>query len=135
MFILLYWRKLFFIIIPSDNKLTAFSYSEAIPFLAVTIGFERHSKLTRRVFQFSKETPLTKQEIKKTIMRAVDAVALPIARDAAMEITVLTLGAKSGISGLREFCLLSALLLAYDFVIMFTWYTAVLALKLEVTMA
>ncbi|EIE89473.1 hypothetical protein G6F46_006521 [Rhizopus delemar] len=105
--------------------------AEAIPFLAVTIGFERHSKLTRRVFQFSKETPLTKQEIKKTIMRAVDAVALPIARDAAMEITVLTLGAKSGISGLREFCLLSALLLAYDFVIMFTWYTAVLALKLE----
>ncbi|RCI04403.1 3-hydroxy-3-methylglutaryl-coenzyme A (HMG-CoA) reductase isozyme [Rhizopus stolonifer] len=105
--------------------------AEAIPFLAVTIGFERHCKLTRRVFQLSKETSLTKQEIRKTIMCAVDSVALPIARDAAMEITVLTLGAKSGISGLREFCLLSALLLAYDFVIMFTWYTAVLALKLE----
>lgn len=48
-----------------------------------------------------------------------------------MEITVLALGAKSGISGLREFCLLSAILLAYDFIIMFTWYIAVLALKLE----
>ncbi|KAI9245264.1 hydroxymethylglutaryl-coenzyme A reductase-domain-containing protein [Sporodiniella umbellata] len=105
--------------------------AEAIPFLAVTIGFERHCKFTRRVFQLSKETPLTKQEIKKTIMRAVDSVGLSIARDAAMEIFVLTLGAKSGISGLREFCFLSALLLAYDFVIMFTWYTAVLALKLE----
>ncbi|KAG1176781.1 hypothetical protein G6F70_003312 [Rhizopus microsporus] len=105
--------------------------AEAIPFLAVTIGFERHSKLTRRVFQISKETPLTKQEIRKTIMRAVDSVALPIARDAVMEITVLALGAKSGVSGLREFCLLSAILLAYDFIIMFTWYTAVLALKLE----
>lgn len=67
-------------------------------------------------------------------MRAVDSVALPIARDAVMEITVLTLGAKSGVSGLREFCLLSAILLAYDFIIMFTWYTAVLALKLEVMM-
>jgi hydroxymethylglutaryl-CoA reductase (NADPH) len=50
-----------------------------------------------------------------------------------MEITVLALGAKSGISGLREFCLLSAILLAYDFISMFTWYTAVLALKLEVS--
>lgn len=83
------------------------------------------------MFEFSKETPLTKQEIRKTIVRAVDSVALPIARDCIMEITVLALGAKSGISGLREFCLLSAILLAYDFIIMFTWYTAVLALKLE----
>lgn len=99
--------------------------------MAVTIGFERHFKLTKRVFEYSKETPLTKQEIRKTIMRAVDSVALPIARDCIMEITVLALGAKSGISGLREFCLLSAILLAYDFIIMFTWYIAVLALKLE----
>jgi hydroxymethylglutaryl-CoA reductase (NADPH) len=97
----------------------------------VTIGFERHIKLTKRVFEYSKETPLTKQEIKKTVLRAVDSVALPIARDCIMEITVLALGAKSGVSGLREFCLLSAILLAYDFIIMFTWYTAVLALKLE----
>lgn len=113
------------------SQLINYVYSEAIPFLAVTIGFERHFKLTKRVFEFSKETPLTKQEIRKTIVRAVDSVALPIARDCIMEITVLALGAKSGISGLREFCLLSAILLAYDFIIMFTWYTAVLALKLE----
>ncbi|KAI7900617.1 3-hydroxy-3-methylglutaryl coenzyme A reductase [Cokeromyces recurvatus] len=105
--------------------------AESIPFLAVTIGFERHFKLTKRVFEYSKEAPLTKQEIRTTIIRAVDSVALSITRDCIMEITVLIMGAKSGISGLREFCLLSAILLAYDFVIMFTWYTAVLALKLE----
>ncbi|KAI8338669.1 3-hydroxy-3-methylglutaryl coenzyme A reductase [Chlamydoabsidia padenii] len=105
--------------------------AEAIPFLAVTIGFERPFKLTKRVLQYSKETPLTKQEIRSTIMRAVDSVVLPIARDCFMEITVLVLGAKSGVAGLREFCLLSAILLAYDFVLLFTWYTAVLALKLE----
>ncbi|KAI8985320.1 hydroxymethylglutaryl-coenzyme A reductase-domain-containing protein [Pilobolus umbonatus] len=105
--------------------------AEAIPFLTVTIGFERHIKLTKRVFEYSKETSLTKQEIRKTIQKAMSSVALPIARDAIMEITVLALGAKSGISGLREFCLLSALLLAYDFILMITWYTAVLALKLE----
>lgn len=66
-------------------------------------------------------------------MRAVDSVVLPIARDCFMEITVLVLGAKSGVAGLREFCLLSAILLAFDFVLLFTWYTAVLALKLEVS--
>ncbi|CAO3615445.1 unnamed protein product [Cunninghamella blakesleeana] len=105
--------------------------AEAIPFLAVTIGFERPYKLTKRVFQYSKEQPLTKQEIRKTIMRAVDSVALSIVGDCFMEITVLVLGGKSGISGLREFCLLSAILLAYDFILLFTFYTAVLALKLE----
>ncbi|KAI8340612.1 3-hydroxy-3-methylglutaryl coenzyme A reductase [Chlamydoabsidia padenii] len=105
--------------------------AEAIPFLVVTIGFERPFRLTKRVFQYSKETSLTKQEIQNTIMRAVDSVALPIARDYFMEITVLVLGAKSGVVGLREFCLLSAILLTYDFILLFTWYTAVLALNLE----
>lgn len=132
---LLSWRMYISNLKPSHHPSKTFFFlytcSEAIPFLAVTIGFERHFKLTKRVFEYSKETPLTKQEIRKTIVRAVDSVALPIARDCIMEITVLALGAKSGISGLREFCLLSAILLAYDFIIMFTWYTAVLALKLE----
>ncbi|KAI8063146.1 hydroxymethylglutaryl-CoA reductase [Gongronella butleri] len=104
--------------------------AEAIPFLAVTIGFERPFKLTKRALQFSKDSK-DKQEIRHTVMRAVDATALPLARDCFMEITVLVLGAKSGVHGLREFCLLSALLLAYDFVLLFTWYSAVLTMKLE----
>ncbi|KAI9275911.1 3-hydroxy-3-methylglutaryl coenzyme A reductase [Phascolomyces articulosus] len=107
--------------------------AEAIPFLTVTIGFERSIKLTKRVFQLSKETPIAKQDIHKTVVRAVDSVAASITRDCLMEIVVLTIGAKSGISGLREFCFLSALLLAYDFIAMFTCYTAILTLKLELT--
>lgn len=98
----------------------------------MTIGFERATKLTKRVFQLSKETPIKKQDIRRTIVRAVESVAVPIARDCFMEVIILAIGAKSGISGLREFCFLSALLLSYDFIFMFTWYTAVLTLKLEV---
>ncbi|CAM0136925.1 3-hydroxy-3-methylglutaryl-coenzyme A (HMG-CoA) reductase isozyme [Umbelopsis sp. WA50703] len=105
--------------------------AEAIPFLVVTIGFERPYKLTKRVLQTSEQTSISKQNVHETVIRAVDAVALSVARECSMEIFVLALGAKSGIDGLREFCLLSAILLAYDFIIMFTWYTAVLALKLE----
>lgn len=107
--------------------------AEAIPFLVVTIGFERPYKLTKRVLQSSEQTSISKQNVHETVIRAVDSVALSVARECSMEIFVLALGAKSGIDGLREFCLLSAILLAYDFVIMFTWYTAVLALKLEVS--
>ncbi|KAI8143330.1 hydroxymethylglutaryl-CoA reductase [Fennellomyces sp. T-0311] len=107
--------------------------AEAIPFLVVTIGFERPYKLTKRVLEYSKEAPLTRQDVRETILRAVDSVALPIARDCVIEIIVLTLGAKSTIAGLREFCFLSAILLAYDAVLLFTWYTSVLALKLELT--
>ncbi|ORX50128.1 3-hydroxy-3-methylglutaryl coenzyme A reductase [Hesseltinella vesiculosa] len=104
--------------------------AEAIPFLAVTIGFERPIKLTKRALQFHKDDK-AKQDIRHTVMRAVDALALPLARDCFMEIVVLVLGAKSGMHGLREFCLLSALLLTYDFILLFTWYTAVLTMKLE----
>ncbi|KAG2217475.1 hypothetical protein INT45_010761 [Circinella minor] len=107
--------------------------AEAIPFLVVTIGFERPFKLTKRVLEYSKETPLTRQDVRETISRAIDSVALSIARDCVIEIMVLTLGAKSTITGLREFCFLSAILLAYDVVFLFTWYTSVLALKLELT--
>ncbi|KAI8381068.1 3-hydroxy-3-methylglutaryl coenzyme A reductase [Radiomyces spectabilis] len=105
--------------------------AEALPFLIVTIGFERPFKLTKRILQYSKQSPITKQDIRQTIRRAVDSVGLQIARDCFIEIFVLAIGAKLGLSGLREFCLLSAVLVTYDFILMFTWYTAVLALKLE----
>ncbi|KAI9264118.1 hydroxymethylglutaryl-CoA reductase [Phascolomyces articulosus] len=107
--------------------------AEAIPFLVVTIGFERPYKLTKRVLEYSKETPLTRQDVRETILRAIDSVALPIARDCVIEIIVLTLGAKSTIAGLKEFCFLSAILLAFDILFLFTWYTSILALKLELT--
>ncbi|CAO3617614.1 unnamed protein product [Cunninghamella blakesleeana] len=105
--------------------------AEALPFLVVTIGFERHYKLTKSVLQASTTTPITKQDIRNTVINAVESVALPLARDCFIEITVLCLGAKTGIGGLHEFCLLSAILLALDLFFMFTWYTALLALKLE----
>lgn len=97
----------------------------------ITIGFERPYKLTKRVFEYSKETPLTRQDVRETIVRAVNSVSLSIARDCIIEIFVLTIGAKSTNPGLREFCMLSAILLAFDVAILFTWYTAVLTLKLE----
>jgi hydroxymethylglutaryl-CoA reductase (NADPH) len=98
----------------------------------IAIGFERPYKLTKTVILGNSSTK-KQQLVSDTIdvgMRAAQVTM--IARDCFIEIIVFCLGAKTGITGLREFCLLSAILLAYDFVLLFTLYTAVLTLKLEV---
>ncbi|KAI8890597.1 hypothetical protein K501DRAFT_281847 [Backusella circina FSU 941] len=103
---------------------------EALPFLVIAIGFERPYKLTKTVILGNSNTKLL---VSDTIDVGIKATQVTmIARDCFIEIIVFCLGAKTGISGLREFCLLSAILLAYDFVLLFTLYTAVLTLKLEI---
>ncbi|RUS33409.1 3-hydroxy-3-methylglutaryl coenzyme A reductase [Jimgerdemannia flammicorona] len=114
--------------------------SEAIPFLVITIGFDRPYTLTKRVLQGSSEAASqqtfadaasVQSSVHQSVMEAVSAVGGNIARDVFFEILVLLAGAASGVPGLREFCFLSAFLLFYDLVFMFTFYTAVLTLKLE----
>lgn len=95
------------------------SGSESLPFLVITIGFGRHIKYTKSI-------------LSNTNNNNDNSVFMMLAWDCFTEITIFCLGAKSGISGLREFCWLSACLLAFDFVLLCTWYTAILALKLEV---
>ncbi|OAD05467.1 hypothetical protein MUCCIDRAFT_116745, partial [Mucor lusitanicus CBS 277.49] len=92
---------------------------ESLPFLVITIGFGRHIKYTKSI-------------LSNTNNNNDNSVFMMLAWDCFTEITIFCLGAKSGISGLREFCWLSACLLAFDFVLLCTWYTAILALKLEV---
>ncbi|KAL0142529.1 hydroxymethylglutaryl-coenzyme A reductase-domain-containing protein [Mucor lusitanicus] len=91
---------------------------ESLPFLVITIGFGRHIKYTKSI-------------LSNTNNNNDNSVFMMLAWDCFTEITIFCLGAKSGISGLREFCWLSACLLAFDFVLLCTWYTAILALKLE----
>ncbi|KAG0169931.1 3-hydroxy-3-methylglutaryl-coenzyme A (HMG-CoA) reductase isozyme [Apophysomyces sp. BC1034] len=98
--------------------------SEAFPFLVITIGFDRPYRLTKQVMQEA-------GHVRHVLLRAVEAVGLSMVLDCVLEILVLALGARSAVPGLREFCLMSAFLLGYDFILMFTWYISVLALRLE----
>ncbi|GAN10895.1 hmg1, hmg-CoA reductase [Mucor ambiguus] len=91
---------------------------ESLPFLVITIGFGRHIKYTKSL-------------LSNTNNNSNNSVSMMLGWDCFTEITIFCLGAKSGISGLREFCWLSACLLAFDFVLLCTWYTAILTLKLE----
>lgn len=114
--------------------------SEGIPFLVVTVGFEKPIILTqavlsaalnpKRVDANGEQAPLT---IQHAVQIAVSDRGFGIVRDYMVEIFVLVVGAMSGIQGgLRPFCFLAAWTLFFDCILLFTFYTAILTIKLEV---
>lgn len=120
--------------------------SEGLPFLVVTIGFEKPIILTKAVLSASlssrrqgthlepnlgsANTPKTIQGALKT---AVDEKGFEIVRDYCIEIAVLIAGAASGVQGgLRQFCFLAAWILFFDCILLFTFYNAILSVKIEI---
>ncbi len=127
--------------------------SEGLPFLVVTIGFEKPIVLTKAVLSaslnsrhsgargspeqgqqrdafHSEKYPLT---IQNAVQAAVRDKGFGIVRDYFIEILILVAGAASGVQGgLRQFCFLAAWILAFDCVLLFTFYTAILSIKLEI---
>lgn len=63
---------------------------------------------------------------------AVEEVGPRLARDYAVEITVLLVGALMQVSGLREFCQLAALILAFDCAFLMVFYVSILTVMVEV---
>ena len=122
--------------------------SEGTPFLVVTVGFEKPIILTQAVLSAAiqgrrpsppgspaptpgnGDAPLT---IQNAVQVAVRERGFEIVRDYAVEIAILIAGAASGIQGgLRQFCFLAAWTLFFDCILLFTFYTAVLTIKLEI---
>ena len=127
--------------------------SEGLPFLVVTVGFEKAIILTKAVLSASFDSKRRPQEngsanghpiingqpissarnIQDAIQDAVRDVGFEIVRDYAIEIFILILGAASGIQGgLRQFCFLAAWILFFDCALLFTFYTTILCIKLEI---
>nr|ODO00862.1 hydroxymethylglutaryl-CoA reductase (NADPH) [Cryptococcus depauperatus CBS 7855] len=154
--------------------------SEAIPFLVITIGFDKPYHLAKAVLQnpdidpvpsspalspvpddavdqnkslgldlsqLHKElAPLERLQrlaegkvkwvapvaAKKIVVDAVKKEGVRIVRDYVVEILVLSIGAASGIGGLREFCFLAALIMAVDCIFLFTFYVSILSVMVEV---
>lgn len=106
--------------------------SEAIPFFIITVGYERAYTLSKAVLRPTLATAdHVPESIQKHVVTALESVGPILIRNCAVEIAVLLCGFLSGIPGLKEFCLLAAFMLFYDLVILFTFYTAILTLKLE----
>ncbi|KYK57289.1 HMG CoA reductase [Drechmeria coniospora] len=124
--------------------------SEGLPFLVVTIGFEKNIVLTRAVLSHAIEhrraqvqnaksaAALSPSEqgqnlIQHAIQAAIKDKGYEILRDYAVEILILVLGAASGVQGgLQQFCFLAAWILFFDCLLLFTFYTAILSIKLEI---
>jgi hydroxymethylglutaryl-CoA reductase (NADPH) len=102
--------------------------SEYIPYLVIALGFGKHYVLTKAVFQTSEH-----QDVKDRVMEGSSKVACMIITDYTLEIAVFGSAALIGISGLREFCFLSTIILMVDCIFLFTTYLSVLSLKLEVS--
>ena len=127
--------------------------SEGLPFLVVTVGFEKSIILTKAVLSASYDKSRSgldngstngsahgpvvalnaPNSIQDAIQVAVKETGFEIVRDYAIEIAILVLGAASGIQGgLRQFCFLAAWILVYDCLLLFTFYATILCLKLEI---
>lgn len=121
--------------------------SEGLPFLVVTIGFEKNIVLTRAVLSHAiehrrpsdagskgpKTTGSTSSVIQSAIRVAIREKGYDIVKDYAIEIAILIIGAASGVQGgLQQFCFLAAWILFFDCLLLFSFYTAILCIKLEI---
>lgn len=107
--------------------------SEGLPFLVITIGFEKPIILTKAVLNASINGKATGAGVGNAVSDAVKEKGALIVRDYLIEIGILTLGVFSGVQGgLRQFCFLAAWILFFDCVLLFTFYTAILSIKLEI---
>ncbi|KZF24420.1 hmg-CoA reductase [Xylona heveae TC161] len=122
--------------------------SEGLPFLVITIGFEKPILLTKAVLSASlnarrhapqsdnasrSQGDYSPNSILYAVQIAVKDKGFEIVRDYFVEIVILIGGAVSGVQGgLRQFCFLAAWILAFDCLLLFTFYTAILCIKLEI---
>ncbi|RKU44541.1 3-hydroxy-3-methylglutaryl-coenzyme A (HMG-CoA) reductase isozyme [Coniochaeta pulveracea] len=118
--------------------------SEGLPFLVVTIGFEKNIVLTRAVLSHAIEHRKAQSArgngkqsessvIQTAIKVAIREKGFDIVKDYAIEILILIAGAASGVQGgLQQFCFLAAWILFFDCILLFTFYTAILCIKLEI---
>jgi hydroxymethylglutaryl-CoA reductase (NADPH) len=115
--------------------------SEGLPFLVVIIGFEKPIVLTKAVLSASMDARRASEEnnrgealtIQSAVQMAIKRTGFEIVRDYFFEILILVAGAMSGIQGgLRQFCFLGAWILLFDALMLLTFYTAILTIKLEI---
>lgn len=125
--------------------------AEGMPFLIVIVGFEKNIVITRSVLSHALGSMRPKPDERQTtkasrhlsggdsftqaaIRSAVRENGYEVAKAYLIEIAVLTIGASSGVRGsFQEFSFLAAWVLFFDFVLLYSFYVAVLCIKLEVT--
>ncbi|GAB1197706.1 hypothetical protein APSETT444_007009 [Aspergillus pseudonomiae] len=130
--------------VPVDMSLL----SEGVPFFVLTVGFEKPIHFTRAVLYASNELQRELREhkaadrkdsrqhhmIPNTMLSAINREGWSIVQSYLLEIGALALGAVlRPRERFGQFCFLAAWMLLFDAILLFTFYTTILCVKLEVT--
>ncbi|ODV80781.1 uncharacterized protein CANTADRAFT_88690 [Suhomyces tanzawaensis NRRL Y-17324] len=116
-----------------DAKVPLLSISEGIPFLVAIIGFKHKVSIAASVMNASSSA----LDSKTIVANAIAAHTTSLLRDNLVVISALlsiTFYAPH-LVGLTNFCILSALILSFDLLLVYTFYSAILALKVEINRA
>lgn len=115
-------------------KVPLVSLSEGLPFLVATIGFRHKVAFTKPVIEaLNRQTKLSIPQVIYDIVYS--QTALPLIRDQTIISSSFLLCASLTyqLPGLRNFCILSSIILAVDLFFTFTFYTAIISLKAQIT--
>ncbi|KAJ1945132.1 3-hydroxy-3-methylglutaryl-coenzyme A (HMG-CoA) reductase isozyme, partial [Linderina macrospora] len=134
--------------------ISAVLLTKALPFLIICVGFDKSLTLTRSVLLVAytdrtkkpgltgtrdaaesangnSQKTATPAQIQSQITRGVEKCAGRLVKDYLFEISILAIGVCSRVGQLYEVCVVSSLLLLFDGFFLFTLYTAILTLKLD----
>lgn len=114
-------------------KVSMLSMTEGIPFLTAIIGFKHKISVATAVMRARS----THTDVKTIVSSAIGNHSVSLLRDyfIVMVALVATTFYAGDMPGLRNFCVLCSVLLAFDLLLCYTFFAAVLALKVEINRA
>lgn len=115
------------------TKVSLTSMIEGIPFLASIIGFKHKIIIAKTVLKLTS----SHLDVKTIVSNAVASRTVSMLRDYGVVIAVMFITAISvgDAEGLKNFCFFGCLLLAIDLFLVYTFYSALLSLNVEVNRA
>lgn len=115
------------------TKVSLLSMTEGIPFLTAIIGFKHKVSIARNVIAASS----SHHEVRTIVSSAIGSHTLSLLRDHMVVIFALIAAAfySYQLEPLRSFCVLGSLILTFDLISIYTFYSAILGLKVEINRA
>lgn len=116
-----------------DTKVSLLSMTEGIPFLTAIIGFKHKVSIASAVVS----SAASNADVKTIVSSAIAGHTTSLLRDHITVIIALlaALVYTSTTEALRNFCLLSSTILTFDLLLTYTFFSAVLGLKIEINRA
>lgn len=114
-------------------KVSLKSLTEGVPFLVATIGFRHKVSFTAPILKATRIAE--NKDVPSTIARCInDQCALPMIKTHFIVIVSFLCCALYApqLAGLRNFCLLSSVIMACDLLMTFSFYAAILSLKAQI---